>query len=165
MKEVFLSLGGNIGDVKETFRQALRLIGKLSQIQNMRVSSLYRTSPVGDQAVPEYTNCVVRFDCGLPLRELFYSIQEIEKTFGRVRSKQYAPRSLDIDILFFGSDEVHEKDLVIPHPRLQERLFVLVPLFELTKKVGKLDVEREIKKVLKVSNDQVQLLEDRRWNL
>src|SRR3990172_13250176 len=110
MEQVFLGLGGNIGDVKATFVAALDQISLLPQITHFQVSKLYRTSPVGvpgDQ--PDYLNCVCGFLCGLPPKVLFAHLQEIEKKLGRTRAIPLAPRSIDIDLLLYGKQKIQEK--------------------------------------------------------
>lgn len=136
--EVFLSLGGNIGDTKAVFRQATHLIQKLPKIENLVFSRYYTTSPVSTILQQPYTNAVCRLQSALSAQELLGQLQNIESRFGKSwPAKQVnAPRVLDIDILFFGQQQIREKGLQIPHPRWRERLFVLAPLRELERYIS-----------------------------
>jgi 2-amino-4-hydroxy-6-hydroxymethyldihydropteridine diphosphokinase len=163
MKRVFLGFGGNVGDVKLAFQKALSSITFLPGVTNARVSSLYRTSPVGVALQPDYLNCVVSFDYTLTLRELFAHLKTIELELGRGQKSQYAPRTIDIDLLAFGDEEIFEEDLIIPHPRMFERLFVLVPLAELAEQVAGVQVQKQIEKLHSSSHDKVEQIEGRNW--
>lgn len=131
MPEVFLSLGSNLGDRENNlFRTLLELI-KLGPLER---SSWYETEPVDMPGAPFFLNGVVRLWTDLSISELFSVLQEIEKKLGRERtvSKEKKPRPIDIDILFYDQAVIALPDLIVPHPRLHERAFVLVPLAELT---------------------------------
>jgi 2-amino-4-hydroxy-6-hydroxymethyldihydropteridine diphosphokinase len=93
-------------------------------------SSLYRTAPV-DAGGDDYFNCVVKIETSLPARQLLRLCHTVEEQFGRERPYRNAPRTLDLDILLYGDSSIDEADLIVPHPRLTERAFVLVPLIEL----------------------------------
>jgi len=130
---VYLSLGSNLGDRQHNLNMALEL---LSQRVNVRkVSSTYETEPVGNPDQPLFLNQVVRIQTRLAPLELLTLIQGIEFKLGRIRDKPNAPRSLDIDILFYGDQVIKNRQLVVPHPRIEERAFVLVPLVEIAPKL------------------------------
>jgi 2-amino-4-hydroxy-6-hydroxymethyldihydropteridine diphosphokinase len=93
-------------------------------------SSLYRTAPI-DAGGDDYFNCVVKLDTTLPVRHLLALCHKIEHQFGRERPFRNAPRTLDLDILLYGDQSIDEADLIVPHPRLVERAFALVPLVEI----------------------------------
>jgi 2-amino-4-hydroxy-6-hydroxymethyldihydropteridine diphosphokinase len=93
-------------------------------------SSVYRTAPI-DSSGDDYFNCVVKLETSLPARSLLRLCHHIELQFGRERPYRNAPRTLDLDILLYGASSIDEADLVVPHPRMTERAFVLVPLVEL----------------------------------
>jgi 2-amino-4-hydroxy-6-hydroxymethyldihydropteridine diphosphokinase len=131
MKRVFVSLGGNIGDVKNTLATALQQIKQLSGVFRLSVSRLYFTSPVGEKERPYYYNAVCAFDYANSAQTLLQELQGIENRLGRVRTGLHSPRTCDLDILLFGDDIVQIPLLEIPHPRMYERLFVLIPLLEL----------------------------------
>lgn len=126
---VYLGLGANLGDREQNIRRALELLSAKVSIE--QVSSFYETDPVGYLAQPRFINAVCRGTTHLPLVELLALAKEIEAALGRVRSFPNAPRPIDIDILFYGNQVVRSPQLTVPHPRLEERAFVLLPLAEI----------------------------------
>jgi 2-amino-4-hydroxy-6-hydroxymethyldihydropteridine diphosphokinase len=126
-----VALGGNIGDPPAQIRAALRALAELPETRLMRQSSLFRNPPVGHLDQPEFVNAVAQIETRIGPRELLGHLLEIERAHGRVRDYPNAPRTLDLDILLYGGQVVHEPGLVIPHPRMPERAFVLVPLAEI----------------------------------
>ncbi len=130
MDKIFLGIGGNLGDKRENFRKVhLQIKEKLGSIMNL--SSLYETPPWGFHAEENFWNQVLEIESSLSPHDLLNRIQEIEKEFRRKRhSKKYTSREMDIDILYFDDMFLEEDDLIIPHPLLHQRLFVLVPLVE-----------------------------------
>jgi 2-amino-4-hydroxy-6-hydroxymethyldihydropteridine diphosphokinase len=129
MADVYLSLGANLGDRAGTLRQAIRDLAALGAVK--RVSSLYETDPVGYTDQPTFLNAVVQLETTLEPLDLLSGTAAIEQSHGRQRSFANAPRTLDIDILFYGDRMLAEPVLIVPHPRLAERAFVLVPLVEI----------------------------------
>nr|WP_319272575.1 2-amino-4-hydroxy-6-hydroxymethyldihydropteridine diphosphokinase [uncultured Draconibacterium sp.] len=131
MNKVFLGIGGNIGDKHKNFIHVLNLIElKLGKI--IQKSSVYETPPWGFQSNDVFWNQVVVIDTILEAEELLWHIHEVEEEFGRKRgNERYSSREMDIDILYFNDEFMESKDLVIPHSRIHERRFVLVPLVEL----------------------------------
>jgi 2-amino-4-hydroxy-6-hydroxymethyldihydropteridine diphosphokinase len=129
MADVYLSLGANLGDRAVTQRRAVRDLAALGDVK--RVSSLYETEPVGYTDQPNFLNAVVAMETALAPLDLLTGTAAIEQAHGRQRSFANAPRTLDIDILFYGDRIISEPDLIVPHPRLAERAFVLVPLVEI----------------------------------
>ncbi len=130
MALVYLGLGANLGHAQQTLQQAIDTLAHRPEVRLRSTSSLYRTQPIEAQG-PDYYNCVVALDTQLSPRSLLTLCQTIEADFGRQRLYKNAPRTLDLDILLYDAVSVNEGDLVIPHPRLTERAFVLVPLIEL----------------------------------
>lgn len=128
LPEVYLGLGSNLGNREANLRLALRWLEPLVRID--AVSSLYETVPVGTGGPPFY-NAVVRVVTGLTPRALLRHAKNVEWDIGRRPAKRWAPRPIDIDLLLFGDETVNEPDLVVPHPLLGERAFVLAPLAEL----------------------------------
>lgn len=127
---VFLGLGSNLGDRQANLERALCLL----EARGFRVtgrSSLYETEPVGGPPQGWYLNAVVRGETALAPEELLAACLLTERELGRVRQAPNAPRTLDVDILLYGSEQRATPELTLPHPRLQQRLFVLVPLAEL----------------------------------
>ena len=131
MNKVFLGIGGNLGDKQKNFDRAYKLIEiKLGQI--IRKSSVYETPPWGFHAENVFWNQVIVIETILEAEELLWRIHEIEADFGRKReTERYSSREMDIDILYFNDDFFETKTLIIPHPRIHERRFVLVPLVEI----------------------------------
>ncbi|HUK23419.1 MAG TPA: 2-amino-4-hydroxy-6-hydroxymethyldihydropteridine diphosphokinase [Terriglobales bacterium] len=128
-KLVYLSLGSNLGDRSANLKDAIRGLVALGQVQ--RVSSFYETEPVEMAAQPWFLNCAVKLDTEKMPRQLLSGVLALEQEMGRRRHQAKGPRSIDIDILLFGSSVVEVQGLVIPHPRLHERRFVLEPLAEI----------------------------------
>jgi GTP cyclohydrolase-4 len=126
---VYLGLGSNLGDRKANLERALQLLGQRLDIE--RVSSVYETEPVGYVAQPPFLNAVCCAQTDLGPMQLLSLIKGIEASMGRVPSFPNAPRPIDLDIIFYGDLVVETPELTIPHPRLGERAFVLIPLFEL----------------------------------
>ncbi len=126
---VFFSLGSNLGDRETTLRQALERLGRGVEIG--RVSSLYETEPVGAKEQPWFLNLACEAKAELPPGALLRFIQEVEAHLGRVRGQRFGPRTVDIDILFYDDLIIETPRLKIPHPRLHQRAFVLIPLCEL----------------------------------
>jgi 2-amino-4-hydroxy-6-hydroxymethyldihydropteridine diphosphokinase len=126
-----VALGSNLGDRLETLGRAVGLLDARDGIDVVRSSSVYETEPVGPPQ-PPYLNAVLELSTTLEPRDLLEACLGVEADLGRVRSERWGPRTLDVDVLTYDEREVHEPDLEIPHPRMHERAFVLVPLGELT---------------------------------
>jgi 2-amino-4-hydroxy-6-hydroxymethyldihydropteridine diphosphokinase len=127
---VFLGLGSNLGDREATVAQALRRLEEHG-FRTRRRSSDWLTEPVGGPPQGWFLNLVVGGETGLAPEPLLQVCLEVERELGRVRGVRNGPRTIDIDILFHGGERVERPGLVIPHPRLQERRFVLAPLAEI----------------------------------
>ena len=130
MKQVFLSLGSNIGDRVAHIRQALELLSRAG-IEVKRVSSFYQTEPVDFLPQRWFVNCVVEVGTDLMPRRLLKTLQSVERALGRRPGIPKGPRPIDIDILLYENVVVRSALLTIPHERLSERRFVLIPLREL----------------------------------
>lgn len=132
MNTVYIGLGGNIGDSKSVLKQGLDRLALLADMQSFKSSCLYETTPVS--AIPQnpYLNAVCTFKTSLSPSELLAAFQKIEKDLGKQVKAKDEPRIIDLDLLFYGTEYCNERDLQLPHPRWKERLFVLVPLLELT---------------------------------
>lgn len=128
---VFFGLGSNMGDKERTLQEAVRLLEAACGIQVLRSSSLYETDPVGYVEQDVFYNLVLEADVTLPPQNLLEETQRIEQQLGRTRDIRWGPRTVDIDILLYGEQQVDTEGLCIPHPRMIERAFVLVPLAEL----------------------------------
>lgn len=126
MAIVFLGLGTNMGKRKQNLQQALELLAEKVEIQ--KVSPIYETEPVGYTEQPLFLNLAVQGTTSLKPEKLLSWLKQIEGKMGRVSSFPNAPRPIDLDILFYDAKIINSKDLIIPHPRLTVRAFVLVPL-------------------------------------
>jgi len=134
MTTVYLGLGSNVGGRENNLRQALKfLTGHGDSVQ--QVSTVYETDPVGYADQPAFLNCVCRFETDLKPKDLLSTVKGIEGLVGRTPTFQNGPRKIDIDILFYGDVVMESEVLTIPHPRIAERAFVLVPLADIASDV------------------------------
>jgi 2-amino-4-hydroxy-6-hydroxymethyldihydropteridine diphosphokinase len=127
----YLGLGSNVGDRADALQLAVDGLAAADGVTVIAVSSVYETAPVGGPEQPDYLNAVVALETDRTPRELLAIAKKLEDDAGRVPGERWGPRPLDVDVLLVGDDEVDEEDLVVPHPRLYERAFVMVPLAEL----------------------------------
>ena len=128
MTRAVLGLGGNIGDSRKLLATAIGCLAAEPAIAVEAVSALYLTPPWGKIDQPAFLNAAVRIDTSLAPRQLLDTVLAVERQLGRERVERWGPRRIDIDILLFGDEEIDEPGLRIPHPRLTERAFALVPL-------------------------------------
>jgi 2-amino-4-hydroxy-6-hydroxymethyldihydropteridine diphosphokinase len=133
--EVFLGLGGNIGNTEQILKKAMEAIVQLPGVSNLSSSRFYCTTPVSSIPQGNFVNAVFIVKTNLTARKLMTSLQEIECFLGKVPKGRDDPRPVDIDILFFGQEVHADPDLTIPHARWKERLFVLRPLLDLVEKL------------------------------
>ena len=132
MTRAYVGLGANLGDREGTLRAAVDALAAEEGIEVVAVSALRETEPVGVGEQPRYLNGVTELETTLPSRRLLERLLEVERRFGRVRiAGEHGPRTLDLDLLLHGDEEIDEPGLTVPHPRLHERRFVLEPLAEL----------------------------------
>jgi 2-amino-4-hydroxy-6-hydroxymethyldihydropteridine diphosphokinase len=127
----FVGLGSNLGEREALIRQALDELAALPDTALIRASSLYDTEPVGEIEQPRFLNAVAMLDTELTARQLLWNLQRIEARLGRTRTQRWGPRTMDLDLLLYGDLVIEEADLKLPHPELERRAFVLVPLVEL----------------------------------
>jgi 2-amino-4-hydroxy-6-hydroxymethyldihydropteridine diphosphokinase len=125
---VYVGIGSNLGDKLDNCRRAIEAVGSDTRNRLLKCSPFYHTEPVGGKKQDWFVNAVLSVETPLGPREFMDFLLGIEKTMGRVRGERWGPRVIDLDILFFGQKVIREGELEIPHPRLQERRFVLVPL-------------------------------------
>lgn len=126
----YVGLGANLGDAAQAVRNAINGIAGLPRTALIKCSSLYRSAPVGAGG-PDYVNAVVELGTALPASELLAQLQQLEQGAGRTRPYRNAPRTLDLDILLYGDVRIDTASLTVPHPRMNERAFVLLPLAEI----------------------------------
>jgi len=125
----FVALGANLGDAAATVQRALQILGDTPGLRLVKASSLYRTAPV-DATGPDFINAVAEVVTTLTAPDLLEALQAIEAAEGRERPYRNAPRTLDLDVLLYGDARIDSPRLTVPHPRMHERAFVLVPLAE-----------------------------------
>lgn len=131
MTLAYVALGANLGDPAATVRAAFAALNEIAATRVLAASSLYRTAPLGLKNQPDFVNAVAALDTGLAPLELLDALFAVEARFGRVRSVKNAPRTLDLDLLLYGDQQLDLPGLTLPHPRLTERAFVLAPLAEI----------------------------------
>lgn len=129
MDKIYILLGGNIGDVLTTFNTVKHQLKSNCQIINQ--SSIYLTKAWGNTNQPDFYNQVLEVDSHLIPKDLLDFLLSIETKLGRLRELKNDPRTIDIDILFYGSQIIQEENLTIPHPKIRERKFTLIPLNEI----------------------------------
>ena len=131
VKRCLIALGGNVGPVEETFATALAQFDAAAGVQVLRSSSVHRSAPVGGHAGGEFRNAAAEFETDLPPLELLDRLQAIESQFGRTRDIRWGPRTLDLDLILYGSEMIDQPRLRVPHPACWYRRFVLDPVVEL----------------------------------
>ena len=130
MTIAYVGVGSNLDQPASHVRHALDELGAIRGTQLQAKSSLYRSAPIGYAAQPDFVNAVAALETALSAEGLLKELQAIEKRHGRERSFANAPRTLDLDLLLFGNERIAAQELVVPHPRMHERAFVLRPLLE-----------------------------------
>jgi 2-amino-4-hydroxy-6-hydroxymethyldihydropteridine diphosphokinase len=130
MPTVYLALGSNVGDREQNLREAIRLLAQ-SRIQITKLSSIYETEPVDYLDQPWFLNAVLEAQCDLPAAQLLAALRNIESQMGSKKPFAKGPRLIDLDILLYGGETIVMPALQIPHPRMLQRNFVLVPLAEI----------------------------------
>lgn len=134
MIKAYLGLGSNIGDREQQLKQAIQILNQYENIDVTDISSIYETDPVGYTDQPKFLNLCIEIETTLTARQLLTCCLDTEQELHRVRKIRWGPRTLDIDILLYGNNIIEENDLVVPHPRMVERAFVLIPLNDIASK-------------------------------
>jgi 2-amino-4-hydroxy-6-hydroxymethyldihydropteridine diphosphokinase len=127
----FIALGANLDDPRRQVHSGFDALARLPRTRLLARSSLYATTPIGYADQPDFINAVAKIETRLAPRALLDALLEVERQHGRRRSIPSGPRTLDLDVLLYGALQVQEPGLTIPHPRMHERAFVLVPLVEI----------------------------------
>ncbi len=130
MKRVYIALGSNIGEPIKNIKNAIALLND-GGVKLIKSSSFYHTEPYGVKDQPDFVNSVIIAETTLSLKELFNLIKKIEKNMGRKKNIKYGPRVIDIDIIFYENLIYEDANIIIPHPKMVERSFVLYPLEEI----------------------------------
>ena len=126
----YIGIGANLGDARANVQDAIARLARLPGTSLLDASASYRTAPI-DANGDDYVNAVARISTSLPAEELLLALHAIEAAHGRERPYRNAPRTLDLDLLLYGDEEIASASLTVPHPRITERAFVLVPLLAL----------------------------------
>ena len=131
MAKAYVALGANLGQAQQALKDVIDRINEEDEVAVIKTSSFYKTTPI-DSSGPDYINAVIEIKTELTAEQLLHRLLEIEKEFGRVRPVgiHNAPRTMDLDLLLFEKEEKQSEFLTLPHPRMHERAFVLVPLCE-----------------------------------
>lgn len=136
MPFVYVGLGSNLGRSEDCLKSAVKALEKLPETGLVCCSSFYRSKPVGPQDQPDYINAVAKLETNLTALELLDCLQALEDRKGRIRTaEQWGPRTLDLDLLLYGDQIINEERLVVPHPEMHRRCFVLYPLFEISPEI------------------------------
>lgn len=144
---VFLGLGSNVGDREEYIEQSVFLLDKIKGVEVLKRSSNYETQAEGNVEQPPFLNAAVELKTSLPPQKLLKEIHDIENALGREREVEWGPRTIDIDILMYGNLIISEDDLQIPHPLLHERMFVLLPLKEISPRLSHPVLEKTVEEL------------------
>jgi 2-amino-4-hydroxy-6-hydroxymethyldihydropteridine diphosphokinase len=161
MANALIALGGNVGDVRATFKKAIANICGMAQAALLACSSDYATSPWGNEQQARFINACIEIETSLDPHALLFTLQKIEQKFGRDRSKEerWGPRTLDLDLIAYDDVVLQRPELTLPHPRLFERAFVLVPLVEIAP--DRLIAGRSVKAALEgLSTEGIERLPD-----
>ncbi len=135
MNSIFIALGSNLKNPKKQIKNGILSIKKINDVKILKESHLYETPPVGILNQPNFVNAVVKISSSLNPQELLDELLNIENIAGRIRNKKNGPRILDLDILLFNDFILNKDNLTIPHPRMHERLFVLIPLKDIDRNI------------------------------
>jgi 2-amino-4-hydroxy-6-hydroxymethyldihydropteridine diphosphokinase len=127
----YLGLGANLGDPLKQLAEALQRLNAAEEVEVTRVSTFYRNPPLGPPGQPWYVNAAARVRTRLGPEELLRLLQQVETAMGRVRGERWGPRLLDLDLLLYNGEVIFSPDLVVPHPEMHHRAFVLAPLAEI----------------------------------
>lgn len=165
MKKIVLSFGSNIGNRVKNIEKALELLKKFN-ISPQKISSFYLTKPIGFTFQPSFINLVGIFQTTLSPLEVLRVVKKIENKFFRLRFFKNAPRILDIDILFYDLEIIDDKNLKIPHPKILERKFVLIPLLEIAPDLYHPVIKKNLREFVKeINNNGVKIWKKRNLNM
>lgn len=171
MNKTYLSLGTNMGDREQNLKQAVAMLQEMPDVEVTKVSSIYETAPVGYTEQASFLNIALLIETNLSALALLERCQSVENELGRVREVRWGPRIIDLDILLFNNENIEVENLTVPHPRMFERAFVLVPLMEIAEQLdsphlqlakdhlARLDVEEEVVEKWKTVRNVMEFLQ------
>jgi 2-amino-4-hydroxy-6-hydroxymethyldihydropteridine diphosphokinase len=154
MARVFLGLGSNLGNRLLSLRSAVSGVANLPGTRVLRASSIYETEPYGEKEQPDFLNAVIEIETTLPAENLHRMLKEIEHEAGRIKRTKWGPREIDIDILFFGTQQIRTAALTLPHPGVEQRRFVLEPLAELSREFTDPETNMTVSEMLQRCTDR-----------
>lgn len=147
MTKCYMSLGSNMGDREANLAKACNLLLESGKIEDFKTSHIYETEPVGYADQQNFYNICVSFDTSMEPLDLLDLSQSIEQELKRVRLIKNGPRTIDLDVLLYGDLEINSKRLIVPHPRMYERAFVLIPLSELMEVSREIPTDKSVRKL------------------
>ena len=153
MSNIYIALGSNLEEPSKQILNAIELIGMIQGLSVTHISSLYKTKPIGKLDQPDFINAVIKLEGDISPEKLHAELKDIETQAGRIRIELNEPRTLDLDILLIDDLIMKTKKLTVPHPRMHQRQFVIVPLFEINQKLNIPGIG-PINKILKSLPDQ-----------
>ncbi|MFJ7163659.1 2-amino-4-hydroxy-6-hydroxymethyldihydropteridine diphosphokinase [Bacillus safensis] len=136
----YIALGSNIGKKETYLKEAVKKLHEHPEVQVELISSIYETAPVGYENQDDFLNMAVKITTSLRPEELLSLTQKIEQELGRTREVRWGPRTADLDILLYNRENIETEQLVVPHPRMYERLFVLVPMSEICPEIDEVQI-------------------------
>ncbi len=152
--KAYISLGSNIGEREENLLAAINHLHTHTNIEVENISSIYETDPVGYEEQDQFLNMVIEVKTSLSQFELLEICQNIEKNLGRKRDIRWGPRTIDLDILLFNHENINSEQLTVPHPRMHERAFVIIPLLEIDSGIKLPTMEIPLQAVLEERSDR-----------
>lgn len=153
MVDAYIALGSNLGNREEYLAKAIKKIQLHPAIKVVDLSSIYETDPIGYTDQAEFLNMVIKINTDLSAFELLSVLQDIEKRLDRKRELKWGPRTLDLDILLYNHENIEAEQLIIPHERMHERAFVLIPLYELDKDISIPTIEESLLSIIEQLSD------------
>ena len=154
MAHAYIGFGSNIDDRLNYITQALRLLLEADSVSLIQISSLYETEPVGYENQGWFLNGVVAVETDLPVHQLLVLLKEIEARVGRQHRERWGPREVDLDLLIYDQCRIDTPDLIVPHPEMHQRSFVLVPFAEIGPEVFHPILQENIRTLLTNLNDE-----------
>ncbi|OCA88442.1 2-amino-4-hydroxy-6-hydroxymethyldihydropteridine diphosphokinase [Bacillus sp. FJAT-27986] len=148
MNKVYIGLGTNVGDRESNLKDAISELAAVPEIEIISLSSIYETNPVGYLEQGKFLNMVVCINTTFDAQTLLVTCMKIEQNLGRKREIRWGPRTIDLDILLYNQENIVTKNLIVPHPRMLDRAFVVIPLVEIDKDIILPNMEKPIREIM-----------------